>query len=84
MSHSYKRGRERKRSSHGHNQCSSCKNTCGEMVRVSHVYVKEGWSLFIGEWFMLKCFMGDGVVFRGGGIPSHLPSTRVLGIMQIS
>ena len=31
--------------------------------------VREGWSLFIGEWFTLKCFMGDGVIFRGDGIP---------------
>ena len=34
-------------------------------MQAFHADVKEGWSLFIGEWFTLKCFMGDGVVFRG-------------------
>ena len=28
-----------------------------------------GWSLYVGEWFTLKCFMGGGVVFRGEGAP---------------
>ena len=35
-------------------------------MQAFYVDVKEGWSsLFIGEWFTLKCFKGDGVVFRG-------------------
>ena len=31
--------------------------------------IKDERSLFIGEWFMLKCFMGYGAVFLEGGIP---------------
>ena len=29
--------------------------------------------LLVREWFTLKCFMGDGVVFRGDGIPRIPP-----------
>ena len=33
--------------------------------------------LLVREWFTRKCFMGDGVVFRGDGIPRIPPLTRV-------
>ena len=37
----------------------------GDLAQAFHAGVKDGRSLSIGEWFMLKCLMGDGAVFRG-------------------
>ena len=59
-------------------QCLSCKNTYGGVVQAFQADVKEEWSLFIGEWFTLKCFMGDVIVVRGDGTSPHSPSARVL------
>ena len=45
-----------------------------------HADVKEEWSLFIGKWFMLKCFMEGWWYFPGGW---HSPSTRELTRMSV-
>ena len=39
-------------------QCSTCKNTYAGIVQAFYADIKQGWLLFIGEWFTLKCLMG--------------------------
>ena len=53
------------------NQCSSCKHTYGGMVGLQRFTLTLGGMVIVlvREWFTLKCFMGDGVVFRKDGIP---------------
>ena len=48
------------------------------MVHAFRAGIKEGWSLFVGEWFMAKMIYEGMVLFSGEGwLP---PSTRVLRI----
>ena len=44
------------------------------IAQAFHADVKDGQSLFIGEWFMLKCFMGGWCCFSGDGIPLNSSS----------
>ena len=45
-------------------------------MQAFHADVREEWSFFLGEWFTLKCFLGDGVVFREDGIPRISPQLK--------
>ena len=49
-------------------------------VQAFHADVKEGWSLFIGEWFTLKYVMGGWCCIPGG---MASPSTRVPGTSDV-
>ena len=39
------------------------------MVKAFHADLAEGWPLFMGEWFTLKCFMGGWCCFGGNASP---------------
>ena len=41
-----------------------------------HAHVREGWSLFIGEWLTLKCFYRGMVLFLGRMAYPRIPPQR--------